>query len=312
MICPECGQEIKSGEEICSLCGAKIEENAEYHTDTATADDKRQEIKPQAEEHTKDENYTEDKDDNSKKSSIGIGFYKFLCVCMGIVLVAGTIIWAVLFLRDRMDSKLTVSSSASENSAVESNKSEATATTTTAATTATTTTADPYSVAVEPQTTDDYGTLYVTVDELAMRIGPGYDYEKLETSISSGTALEVTSEQYDSKSAETWCYVTYDDVSGWVCLSYLSETNPSVAVVLPDELYTGSDREWMTVIRSGGVKLYSGPDEDYEVLATIDEGEEIQKEGYNYLSVKWLYTCYNGQYGWIITYDGDWLNPTIE
>ncbi len=294
MICPKCGMEIPDNSSVCTLCGESIPVEQENITEA----DNTPEI-AQKREHA---------------SGINVGIYKLLCICMALCLVAGSVVWAVIMLRDRIDS----SSSSSEAVAVavqDETEAESTATTTTTTATTTTTTVtttDPYKQTVEPDFEDDYGTMYTTSDSLAIRIGPGYDYEKLETSIPSGTALDVLAEQEDAKSGEAWCYISYEGENGWVCKSYLTDTSPTVTVVAPDELYTGSDRMWVTVIREGGIKLYSGPDESYDVITVLDEGEELREEGYNYLSVKWKYVSYGEQYGWIITYDGDWLNPTIE
>ena len=66
------------------------------------------------------------------------------------------------------------------------------------------------------------------------------------------------------------------------------------------------------MIRDGGLKLYAGPGTSYDIIDQLEEGETVTKEGYNYFSVKWVYVSVGDQHGWIQTYDGDWLNPTIE
>ncbi|MBR1723444.1 MAG: SH3 domain-containing protein, partial [Ruminococcus sp.] len=179
-------------------------------------------------------------------------------------------------------------------------------------TTTTTTTTDPYKQTVEPQMIDDYGTMYVIADELIIRIGPGYDYERLEDTIPNGTALDVSAEQIDAKSGESWCYISYDGNDGWVSKSFLSLNNPTVAVVLPDDYYYDFQRETVKVTRDGGLKLYAGPGTSYDVIDTLEEGATLTKEGYNYFSVKWIYLSIGDQFGWVQSYDGDWFNPTIE
>lgn len=348
MFCPNCGGEIKDGSLYCILCGQDIHDiktdkakvidisqtqefsssvlkNKENGVSHKTPDSSGGRIPDGRNSVSETPEIAGSQEESYKKREVRVnsGIYKLICICMGLCLIAGSVVWATLMLRDRIDSPVVSSASqqpqdsyiSDSNAYTESETPSAettTATTTATTTTAATTTADPYTQEVVPEVTDDYGTMYVSVDSLFIRCGPGYSYTKLDVSVPSGTALEIQSEQEDIASDETWCYITYEDVSGWVSITSLSETNPTVTVVLPDTYYTGSDRLWMTVIRSGGLKLYSGPGEDYDVLMEIPEGAEIQKEGCNYLSVKWLYTSYNGQYGWVITYDGDWFNPTIE
>ena len=77
-------------------------------------------------------------------------------------------------------------------------------------------------------------------------------------------------------------------------------------------MYAGYQRDTVTITRMGGLNLYAGPGDSYDVILTLKEGDEITNEGYNYFSVKWAYVSYGGQYGWIKTYDGDWFNRTIE
>jgi uncharacterized protein YraI len=258
----------------------------------------------------------EDTEHERREVRVNAGIYKLLCISMGLCLIAGSVVWATLLLRDRIDTKPTAAGTAASGSGEASIPEEAAATTTTTTaptttTVTTTTTADPYTQAVAPQFEDDYGTMYVSSDSLAMRIGPGYDYTKVEgDGIPSGTQLSILAEQEDSKSDETWCYAEYNGESGWVCKTYLSSTNPTVTVVQPDQYYLTSSN--ITVTRYGGLKLYAGPDESYDVLAEIPEGETLQKIGYNYMSVKWVYTCYGEQNGWIVSYDGDWFNPSFE
>jgi SH3-like domain-containing protein len=323
MFCPECGKKIKDNSVFCLHCGAQIDENdkkAKVITIARTDEQTREfpKIKPvEVQDDVQDE--VEEKQ-KKREMRVNVGIYKLICVAMGFCLVAGSVVWACLLLRDRIDSPIKpVSGSAqsTQSGAVSdtSDANSATTTTTTAATTTTTTTtttADPYTLEVSPQFEDDYGTMYVSAESLAMRIGPGYDYEKADwDEIKRGTALSVTAEQQDAKSGETWCYADVNGNEGWLCKTYLSSTNPTVTVVQPDEEYSSSERIWFTVTRSGGLKLYAGPGDTYDVIADIDEGEEMQRCGYNYFSVKWVYTCYNGQYGWIKSYDGDWFNPTI-
>ena len=154
--------------------------------------------------------------------------------------------------------------------------------------------------------------MFTITDGIIMRIGPGYDYDMLDTRIPSGASINIDCEQFDPKSAETWCYITYNGAAGWISKTFLSDSNPFVAVVKPDEMYPSYQRDSVIVTRMGGLDLYAGPGEEYDIIMRLDERAELTNEGYNYFSVKWAYVSYGGQYGWIKTYDGDWFNRTIE
>ncbi len=321
MICPECSAKIENGLYNCPFCGCKlprpVKASAVIRTDGHTkSGDKLSQTKEYsfAEEIKK---HAPEETETKKPKNVEAGIYKVICVALALCLVAGSVVWASLFLRDRIDRQVVPVQNASDENAAqaEADSEKQTAETTSApasSTTTTTTTADPFTLAVDPKYTDDYGTLYSLAESLAIRIGPGYDYSKLDDAIPSGSALKISAEQVDAKSGETWCYIDYNGNVGWVCKSYLTDKNPTQTVVLPDELYDAADVEEYTVIRYGGLKLYSGPGDDYDVLGTIPEDERIEKLGHNYFAVKWIYTEYNGQAGWVASYEGDWFNPTIE
>ena len=57
------------------------------------------------------------------------------------------------------------------------------------------------------------------------------------------------------------------------------------------------------------LKLYLGPDESYQAIALIPEGARLYELGYQDDNDKWLFTEYNGQYGWIKTIEDD--NSTV-
>jgi len=54
-----------------------------------------------------------------------------------------------------------------------------------------------------------------------------------------------------------------------------------------------------------GVKLYSGPDESYDVIASIPADTRLTESGVKKNNNTWLFTEYNGQCGWINTLDPD-------
>lgn len=312
MLCHDCGFNNPEGAEYCGYCHSRLidkpcipPQNTNNESNTAGN---------VHECNTAGAEYNEYEEHVKHEVRVNAGIYKLICISMGLCLIAGSIVWASLLLRDRIDSPKTDRSGISQQADLPMTEEKETVATTApkTETTTTTTTVDPFTVAVSPQFEDNYGTMYAVNDEVVMRIGPGYDYTKLDPTVPKGSAMLIKAEQADIKSGETWCYINYGDVDGWVCKAFLSNVNPTIAVVMPDEFYTGSDRTWFRVTRSGGLKLYAGPGEDYEVITTIDEGTELREEGYNYMSIKWLYTCLDGQYGWIATYDGDWFNPTIS
>ena len=61
-----------------------------------------------------------------------------------------------------------------------------------------------------------------------------------------------------------------------------------------------------------GLNLYLGPDGSYASIATLPEGTQLHELGYNDNNYNWLFTEYNGQYGWIRTYEDDNKTRTVE
>ncbi len=61
-----------------------------------------------------------------------------------------------------------------------------------------------------------------------------------------------------------------------------------------------------------GLNLYLGPDGSYASIATLPEGTQLHELGYNDNNYNWLFTEYNGQYGWIRRYEDDNKTWTIE
>ena len=53
-----------------------------------------------------------------------------------------------------------------------------------------------------------------------------------------------------------------------------------------------------------GLKLYLGPDGSYRSIDTIPKGTALSEFGHNENNDTWLFTEYNGQYGWIRTANG--------
>ena len=64
-------------------------------------------------------------------------------------------------------------------------------------------------------------------------------------------------------------------------------------------------------VKVDDLKLYFGPDESYQTKAVIPEGTRLCELGYQTDNDKWLFTEYNGQYGWIRVFKEDDITPTI-
>lgn len=60
-----------------------------------------------------------------------------------------------------------------------------------------------------------------------------------------------------------------------------------------------------------GLTLYSGPDEQYDSVASIPKGTELDEMGYQNNTDRWIFTEFNGNYGWIRTLKEDNSTPTI-
>ena len=58
-------------------------------------------------------------------------------------------------------------------------------------------------------------------------------------------------------------------------------------------------------VKRDGLKLYLGPDESYEAVASIPANTRLIEKGVQNGNNDWLFTEYNGQYGWINTLDSD-------
>ena len=71
----------------------------------------------------------------------------------------------------------------------------------------------------------------------------------------------------------------------------------------------------MFYIQADEVKLYLGPDESYEVAAVIPKNTHLLEYGYQEGNNDWLFTQYNGQFGWIKVVSDDgrsrliWYEP---
>jgi hypothetical protein len=60
-----------------------------------------------------------------------------------------------------------------------------------------------------------------------------------------------------------------------------------------------------------GLKLYLGPDARYNTIAYIPADTRLIEKGSQDNNNEWLFTEYNGQYGWIKVFKEDDKTPTI-
>ena len=65
------------------------------------------------------------------------------------------------------------------------------------------------------------------------------------------------------------------------------------------------------IVSEDGLKLYLGPDESYQEIALIQKNTRLREMGYQENNDTWLFTEYDGQYGWIKTIKDDGTTPTI-
>ncbi len=65
------------------------------------------------------------------------------------------------------------------------------------------------------------------------------------------------------------------------------------------------------IVNDEGLKLYRGPDESYGSIAFIPGGTRLNEVGFQKDDNYWVFTQYEGQYGWIRTYKEDNVTPTV-
>lgn len=75
---------------------------------------------------------------------------------------------------------------------------------------------------------------------------------------------------------------------------------PNQRLVVPNYMFVLQD----------GLKLYRGPDESYEVITSIPS-IEIPEIGYQNGNPNWVFTEYDGKYGWVKLYQDDGTTPTV-
>ncbi|MGB4090466.1 MAG: dockerin type I domain-containing protein [Ruminococcus flavefaciens] len=81
------------------------------------------------------------------------------------------------------------------------------------------------------------------------------------------------------------------------------------AYVEPD---TKTEYGSLFTVASDNLMLYLGPDYSYSSVASIPVGTNLTELGFNYDNDYWLFTEYDGKYGWIRTYEDDNKTRTVE
>ena len=64
-------------------------------------------------------------------------------------------------------------------------------------------------------------------------------------------------------------------------------------------------------VEEDGLKLYLGPDKSYKAIASIPAKTHLIESGIQKDNPTWLFTEYEGQYGWICTVSDDNTTPTV-
>ena len=80
------------------------------------------------------------------------------------------------------------------------------------------------------------------------------------------------------------------------------------AYVEPDKRVWGNP----LIVYEDGLKMYLGPDESYDCVASIPRNTRIKENGYQENNNIWLFTEYNGQKGWIRTVKEDGQTRTVH
>ena len=144
---------------------------------------------------------------------------------------------------------------------------------------------------------------------LMMRIRPDTDAPCVfSDGIERGKPVEVYGSGMGADGA-MWYFVKYNGYEGWCKAVYITKDAPSPIqeeapkndsqndYVQPDH-YLDYPLHCETVV--GELNLRSGPGEGYHSYLRLPKGAQLEEIGYNDNS-DWIFTCYNGQYGWAKT-----------
>ena len=98
-------------------------------------------------------------------------------------------------------------------------------------------------------------------------------------------------------------YTVYSDRAPDVMIKLKDLTTKYCTYVEPDYR---RDYGLPLYVLEDGLKLYLGPDVSYRSIDTIPKGTYLSELGHNENNDIWMFTEYNGNYGWIRMYDDDY------
>ena len=146
---------------------------------------------------------------------------------------------------------------------------------------------------------------------LMMRIRPDADAPCVfDAGIERGTPVEVYGSGMGSDGT-MWYFVKYNGYEGWCKAVYITKDPPQAEQTdTPEPAQTETDyvqpdhyleypNHCETIV--GELNLRSGPGEGYHSYLTMPKGAQLEELGYNDNNSDWIFTCYNGQYGWAKT-----------
>ena len=161
---------------------------------------------------------------------------------------------------------------------------------------------DPYSFVMS-------GYVSTKKSNLMMRIRPDADAACVfSEGIERGKPVEVYGSSMGTDGT-MWYFVKYNGYEGWSKAVYITKeapapiqeetpkNNPQDDYVQPDH-YLDYGNHCETIV--GELNLRSGPGEGYHSYLKLPKGAQLEELGYNDNS-DWIFTCYNGQYGWAKT-----------
>ncbi len=163
---------------------------------------------------------------------------------------------------------------------------------------------------------DDYSFVmsgYVSTKKsnLMMRVRPDADAACVfSEGIERGKPVEVFGSGMGTDGT-MWYFVKYNGNEGWCKAVYITKEAPEPLPADPPktenfrtdyltpDYYVEYPNHCETIV--GELNLRSGPGEGYSSYLQLPRGAQLEEIGYNYNNSDWIFTCYNGQYGWAKT-----------
>lgn len=174
-----------------------------------------------------------------------------------------------------------------------------TTTTVTTTTTTTVTTRDPKELYIPPKV-EYVSTKYTynggtSITSIEMRTAPGDEGIVIENAnIPTGKSVDIYAEELDTKTLDTWAYLTYSGKTGWVNEKYLSK------VLVPDSY---SYKKTMFVnTQDDDLTIWTGPGYTYTGFAIIPMHDDVDIYAETYVAASsetWCYICYKDEWGWV-------------